>query len=80
MWATEDEETTLRELVYGIAPPISPFLENTAVSAAACGVCSHALLCYCQEVFPNNFPNCCLSLLQIKLISSSHRRSGCREQ
>lgn len=61
----------LQELMYGRASPISPFLKNTAVSAAACDVCSHALLLYCQEVFPNNFPNWCLSLLQIKLISSS---------
>jgi len=57
VWTTEDEVKMLQELVYGRPSPFSPFLKNTAVSAGACSVCSHALLPYCQEVLPNNFPN-----------------------
>lgn len=37
--------------------PYICFLKNMAVSAAACIACSRALLLYCQEIFPDNFPN-----------------------
>lgn len=51
VWTTEDEVTTLQEEVYGRASFLRPFLKNMSISTAACSVCSHALLHYCQEVF-----------------------------